>query len=51
MVRTENWEKEEMETESQGTTVVDNHTGGRGNSCSRLVKARETERLEKVKVK
>lgn len=40
-----------METECQGTTVVDNKTEGRGNSCSHLVKARETERLEKVKVK
>ena len=40
-----------METECQGTIEVDNQAEGRGNSCSHLVKARETERLEKVKEK
>lgn len=46
-VRTENWVVV-METESR-VTIVDKVTEGTVNSCNRLEKAREIERLEKVK--
>jgi len=38
-----------METECQGRVVEDKNSEETGNSCSHLVKARETVRLEKVK--